>query len=497
MNPQPFTSFIMLGSMRSGSILLEKYLNQYNGLVCHGELFHKSFIGGQGCKSYLGIEIEARDKNPQLLLDAVQANDPHKITGFRFFQDHDKRVMHTALKDPLCAKVILTRDPIESFVSLQIALKTQQWLVSDIAHRKEVQIHFDLEAYATYLSYRTDYYAEIQKSLSATEQPFFEIDYSMLNEVKNINRLAAFLGDRQGKTALHEPIKKQNPGSLSSKIINIDEVRAALSSPGLRGTKPPILTPVLESGTDVSRAYCCKNLPLAFGPVPGVPDLGVRNWLEALDNRVPQNRFTSHRFTEWQAQHKDARFFSVVRHPVLRAYNAFINKIFTTEPSGYMGIRKVLEDQFGMFLPQGQITASHNRRALAKIGYGVDEHRISFKLFLIFVAANLKNETKIRQDGKWQLQSEIIRRYRILHAEVLVLKEKNLGIGLQYLENRMDLPSVLGWKNETDPAYTFPISQVYDEEIEALARAAYGPDYQEFRYGNLIKLPASAHFPAK
>jgi len=496
MTQPPFNRFIMLGSMRSGSNLLEKYLNQYSGLICRGELFQKSFIGKQRCQNFLGVSIDARNENPQQLLDRLKAKHPRKITGFRFFQDHDKRVLEAALVDPFCAKIILTRDPIESFVSLQIALKTQQWLVSDIAHRKEVQIQFDLEAFATYQKHRAAYYAEIHKSLAATEQPYFEIDYSMLNTVENVNRLAAFIGDRQGKTTLNEPIKKQNPGRLSSKIINIDEVRAALDTPSLHDGQPPIIKPVFESGTDLSRAYFCKNLPLAFGPIPGVPDLGVRNWLEAQDKRPPQNGFTAHRFSEWQAQHKDTRFFSVVRHPVLRAYNAFSNKIFATEPDGYVGIRKVLEDQFGMFLPQGQIAASHNRRDLERAGYGVGEHRISFKLFLIFVAANLNNETKIRQDGKWQLQSEIIRRYRILHPEVLVLKEKSLELGLQYLENRMDLPPVSGWKNQPDPAYTFTISQIYDEEIEALTLAAYGPDYQDFRYGNLIKLPASARSPA-
>ncbi|NOR61390.1 MAG: nodulation protein NodH, partial [Rhodobacteraceae bacterium] len=225
MSRQPFTSFIMLGAMRSGSNLLEKFLNQYEGLVCHGELFHKSFIGVQGCQKFLGIETEARNEDPQRLLDAVRANTPHKITGYRFFQDHDEKVMEAALKDRYCAKIILTRDPVESFVSLQIALETQQWLVSDIAHRKDVQIHFDLEEYATYLKDRTAFYGRISQSLTTSEQPYFEIDYEMLTDVNNINRLAAFIGDRAGKAVLEEPIKRQNPGALAHKISNIQEVR--------------------------------------------------------------------------------------------------------------------------------------------------------------------------------------------------------------------------------------------------------------------------------
>lgn len=486
MSSQPFTSFIMLGAMRSGSNLLEKFLNQYDGLVCHGELFHKSFIGVQGCQNYLGVSTEARNEDPQRLLEAVRANNPRKITGFRFFQDHHTPVMEAALKDRFCAKIILTRDPVESFVSLQIALETQQWLVSDIAHRKEIQIHFDLEAYATYIKDRAAYYDRIYHSLSTSEQPYFEIDYTMLSDVENINRLAAFIGDRAGKSTLNEPIKRQNPGALASKISNIVEVRAALDAPSLKERPPPKLAPLLESGTDLSRAYFSPKTALVFGPVPGVPDEGVRNWLEIQYQSPPKNGFSSHKFAEWKVQNENPALFCVVRHPVLRAYNAFMLKIFSTASGGYVSIRQELENQFGMILPQGEITPWHDRRVLERNGYGAEEHRICFKLFLIFVAANLGNETKIRQDGKWQLQTEIIRRYRILIPNVIVLKEEALGSGLKYLTNRLNIPSIPGWKNGVDPVFSFPLSEVYDPEIETLAREAYGQDYEELGFESLL-----------
>ncbi|MBL1435787.1 MAG: hypothetical protein COB08_006260 [Rhodobacteraceae bacterium] len=485
MNAQPFTSFIMLGSMRSGSNLLEMFLNQYDGLTCHGELFHKSFIGVQDCQNYLGIDMEARNENPQRLLDAVSANNPKKITGFRFFQDHDMQVMEAALKNQYCAKIILTRDPVASFVSLQIAMKTQQWLVSDIAHRRNVQIHFDLEEYATYLTYRTTYYDRIAASLARSEQPYFEIDYTQLNDVESINRLAAFIGDRAGRATLNEPIKRQNPGALASKISNIEEVRRALDAPSLSERPPPILTPILESGTDLSRAYFSRNNTLVFGPVPGVPDKGVRKWLEAQNSGALENGFSSHKFAEWKAKNKSPTFFSAVRHPVLRAYNAFMLKVFATTSDSYIAIRQDLENQFGIILPQGKISPEHDRHLLERNGYGVEEHRISFKLFLIFVAANLNNKTKIRQDGKWQLQTEIIRRYRILHPDVIVLKEKNLSAGLKYLSNLLNFSPIYNWTNEPDPAFSFPLSEIYDAEVEALAREAYGQDYLELGYDDL------------
>jgi LPS sulfotransferase NodH len=482
---QPFTSFVMLGSMRSGSNLLESYLNQYERLVCHGELFQKTFIGSLGRTEFLGIDLPTRDKHPQRLLDAVRAASPDKITGFRLFQEHNRQAMNAVLQDRLCAKIILTRDPIESFVSLQIARKTKQWMVSDIAHRKAAQIHFDLEEYAAYLSERTAFYAMVAHNLESTGQPFFEIDYSLLNEVENINRLAAFIGDPDAKTWLEQPIKKQNPGALSSKISNIDEVRAALDSPSLHEVQPPDLSSRLESDSDISRTYFCQNLALAFGPQPAVPDFGVRHWLALHNTDMPENWYAARQCFEWKARNPGALFFTVVGHPAKRAYTAFMTKIFNTAQGGYTAIRKDLEREYGLILPQGEISAAHDRSSLELAGYGVDEHRISFKLFLLFVAANLRGETDIRQDGKWQLQTEVIRRYRITHPDVIVIKEENLETGFRYLENRMDLAPASNWENTPDPFYSFALREVYDSEIEALARKAFGPDYAQFGYGDL------------
>ncbi len=489
MTDRPFTSFVMFGAMRSGSNLLEKYLNQYEGLVCHGELFQKSFIGTQGCKRFLGIDIEARKQDPYRLLAAVRAADPDKITGFRLFQAHDPRIIEATLKDRHCAKIILTRDPVASYVSLQIALKTRQWLVSDIAHRKAARIRFDLEDYASYLEERSAFYRMIAETLDLSGQPYFKIDYTMLNDVENINRLAAFIGDLRPKTTLEQPIKRQNPGALADKIINIEEVRAALDAPILYETHPPVLTPVRERGTDLSRVYFGKNCGLAFGPQPAVPDLAMRNWLAYQGRKPPENGWSAHRYAEWRALYPDSAFLTVVRHPVKRAYTAFMNKIFASIAGGYIAIRQEMESRFGLLLPQGKIAPGQDRQELAQSGYSADQHRINFKLFLVFVAANLEDKTKIRQDGMWQRQSEILRRYRIIHPQPVVLKYESLQTDLLYLENLLDLLPCSQWSAEPEPAFSYPLEEIYDAEIESLARAAYGPDYQAFGYGDLRKTP--------
>lgn len=480
--PKPFKRFIILGAMRSGSNLLEKFLNQYKGLLCHGELFHKTFIGVQGCQSFLGINIETRNKSPKRLLEAVSAANPDKITGFRFFQDHDMRVMEAALKDRSCAKIILTRDPVESFVSLQIAFETQQWLVSDETHRKKAQVRFDPEAYRIFLGYRDNYYRRIRRVLALTDQPYFEIDYTGLNKVENINRLAAFIGEHSAKSALDEPIKRQNPGMLADKILNLDEVKATKGAPDLN--KRPVPVPVLEAGSDLGRLYFCPDSPLAFAPVPHVDDADARIWLLAQFQGQATDGHSAHSLAKWKRAHSSPRAFSVVQHPVSHAYRAFMLDIFATDTPEFAEIRQEIENQFGLFLPQGAVAPFSGRAELEKRGYSAEAHRICFKLFLVFVAANLADETKLRQARQWQLQSEILRRYRILLPNTIVLKQENLQLGLRYLNNLHALPMGAPRPPASHPEFIFPLREIYDPEVESLTRAAYGPDYRAFDYKN-------------
>jgi LPS sulfotransferase NodH len=488
MKNQPFTSFAIFGAMRSGSNLLEKFLNQYEGLHCHGEIFHPFFIGQQGCQAYLSMTREERDKDPAKMLAALKKVSFPKIAGYRIFQTHNEWAINEALTDPYCAKIVLKREPLESFISLKIALETNQWLISEYAHQRDEKIHFDLEEYEIYLDMRAKFYTEIFDKLHLNGQPFLEIDYQNLTDVESVNRIAEFIGNEGAKERLEHPIKRQNPGPLSSKILNYDEVKHTAIFANHTEQAPPILTPVREENSDISRIYFCKSKNMALCPIPAIPDAGLRSWLQFHDGRPPENGLNMHRFREWRHLHPSALCFSMVRHPVLRAYTAFMRKIFATGSDAYTIIRQDLEGQFGMMLPQGDLRANHDRADLEARGYGADEHRISFKLYLVFVAENLANKTKIRQDGMWQLQKEILRRYQLIVRNLLIFKEETIESDLIYFQNRMALQPNLMWKPEPEHQFAFSLSEIYDAEIEHLANLAYAPDYEAFAFEALSRL---------
>ena len=108
-----FDYFVVFAEMRTGSNFLEANLNAIEDAECHGEAFNPHFIAYPNKTELHGVTHEDRDADPHVLLDAVKAQEG-VLAGFRFFNDHDPRVLETILEDPRCAKIVLTRNPMDS-----------------------------------------------------------------------------------------------------------------------------------------------------------------------------------------------------------------------------------------------------------------------------------------------------------------------------------------------------------------------------------------------
>ena len=118
-----FDYFVIFAEMRTGSNFLETNLNAFRGLRCHGEAFNPHFVVYPNATEVLGIDFQSREADPMRLLDAIKG-EGGALGGFRYFHDHDPRVLDGILDDPRCAKIILTRNPAESYVSWKIAKQT-------------------------------------------------------------------------------------------------------------------------------------------------------------------------------------------------------------------------------------------------------------------------------------------------------------------------------------------------------------------------------------
>ena len=143
-----FKSFVVFAEMRTGSNFLEANLNAIPGVKCHGEAFNPYFIGGEGKQEYLGVDIAARNADPARLLAALRDQTPG-MAGFRYFHNHDPRVFDLVMDDPTCAKIVLTRNQLESYISWKIAVESDQWWMANTKHLKTVRPKFDAAEFLT------------------------------------------------------------------------------------------------------------------------------------------------------------------------------------------------------------------------------------------------------------------------------------------------------------------------------------------------------------
>jgi hypothetical protein len=149
--------------------------------------------------------------------------------AFVFFHDHEPRVLETILTDPRCAKIVLTRNPVESYVSWKIAQETGQWKLTNVAKRKDAQARFDAREFTRHLEALQAFQLKLMKRLQTTGQTAFYVAYEDLQDVEVMNGLAAFLEQPDRLERLDRNLKRQNPEPLSAKVANFEEMEAALA----------------------------------------------------------------------------------------------------------------------------------------------------------------------------------------------------------------------------------------------------------------------------
>lgn len=470
--PRSFESFVILADMRTGSNALEERLNDYVGLKSHGEVFNPHFIGHAGKESLFGLTCTERDADPSGMLDAM-AKQTHGIAGFRLFSDHDRRVLELCLRNRNCAKVVLTRNPLNSYVSLKIARKTGQWWLGDLKTAKSGKAHFDKEEFEKFLSARAEWLKAIRHHLQISGQTAFSLSYDDLRDEEVIAGLARFLGAREKADAPTRKGRIQNPISLSEKLSNFAEMKQSLREVDLFDMDAfPDFEPA--RGPNVPSYVTARTVPLLFMPVKCAEDRRVRVWLAALDGVSPEGLetgFTQRSLRQWKRRHGSHMSFTVVRHPVARAYEAFCRFILPTASQGFTGIRGVLEKSYKLPLPDDPTDP----------GYDLTAHRECFLSFLKFLKGNLGGQTAVRIDAAWASQENSVRGLASFGVPDAVLRGDTLERDLAQIADRFGVTTPAYPSNSTDER--FPLTEVYDERIERAARSAYQRDYMMFGFG--------------
>lgn len=464
--------FAMFADMRTGSNFLEENINQFADLRCHGELFNPGFVGNLNRDEKFGIDKAARDREPLTLIDAMVDDDPAVLPGFRLFSDHDPRVIAHCLRDPSCAKVILRRNPLESFISNRIAAETDQWRMTNVKTRREVKIRFDAARFEAYLAERLESQASIQHELQVTGQTAFNIHYDDIHDLDVLNGLARFLGSGERIEKIFNRLKKQNPGSLTSKVSNPDEMEAALARMDLlRLHRIPDFEP--RRGPMVPGYFAGRAVPFLCIPLRGGPVGAVRAWAEAHERAAGGeglvDGFNQKTLRHWKRNAGHYASFAVVRHPVARAHAVFASKVLGPRDES-RDLLRLLARVFDVEIPQDPSEMDDDAR------------RAAFKGFLRFLGANLSGQTALRVDPLWASQAAVIEGATHVSPIHRLIREADAETALGEIEADLGLvPQPYAPDPDMAPA---ALAAIYDEEIEKLARDAYARDYLGFGFGN-------------
>jgi len=467
-----FDYFVVFAEMRTGSNFLEANINAFDGLACHGEAFNPHFISYPNSTETLGVTQAERDADPHRLIGRVQAADG--MNGFRFFNDHDPRVFKDVLNDPRCAKIILTRNPVESYVSWKIAKATGQWKLTNVKHAKASAVSFDPAEFEAHLGALQAFQVRLLNGLQKTGQTAYYVAYEDLQDVDVMNGLARFLGSEERLEELDKSLKKQNPSSMSDKVANFDKMEEALARlDRFNLNRIPNFEP--RRGAAVPGYLAAPHSPLIYLPIRSGPEAAVCTWLASLDDAEPDalvGGFTQKTLRQWKRQHVGHRCFTVVRHPVARAHAAFCDKILSTDEGSFVEIRKALNAQFKLSLPNKMPSADYNRM----------EHRTAFLGFLKFLKANLSGQTNIRVDAHWASQAQVVQGFSDFAMPDMILREDRLAEDLAILASQIGKTTMPHVPEVTDQ-HAAQLKDIYDDEVESATRDAYQRDYMTYGFG--------------
>ena len=451
----------MFAEMRTGSNFLEANLNTMQGATCHGEVFNPHFIGQKDKSEFMGFSLVDRAADPVALIRAMRAQT-EGLSGFRYFHDHDPRVLDGVLQDPLCAKVVLTRNPVESYVSWKIAQETGQWKLTNAKNLKTAQVRFDAAEFEAHLAALQAFQITVMHGLQVSGQTAFYIDYEDINDLEVLNGLAAYLGV-QGLASLDSSLKKQNPEEISAKVSNSDEMERALARMDrFNLSRTPNFEP--RRAPMVPAFVAARRAPLLYMPIRSGPVAQVTGWLESFGG--VEDGFTQKSLRQWKKVRPLHRSFTVLRHPVARAHDAFVATILA---GTFMEIRGQLEKAHKITLP-----------APGTPYPDLQSHRAGFLGFLRWLKLNLSGQTGTRVDAHWASQAAVLQGFAQFQTPDMVLREDTLAAGLGFLATELGQPCPPLAPAKPDAL----LASVHDGEIEAATRDAYTRDYLGFGFAD-------------
>lgn len=462
---QPFRSFVIFAEMRTGSNLLEATLNAIKKVTCFGEAFNPYMMGWPGMDELQGVTREEREADPIKLLNKL-FDKPDHLPGFRYFHDHDPRVFDAIMDNRECAKVILTRNPLDSYVSTRLAWETNQWKLNQTETPIPASITYDGQDFLKSISEIHEFQHKIMHRLQVSGQSGFWLGYSDLRDTDVLTGLLHWLGRTDvEKVTLAKDQVPQNPRDMAEKVKNFDEMRADLQAmdpfalyetPNFEPRRGPAVPSFIASEAGKGLLYM---------PIKGGADAPYLGWLKAL-GEIKQE-FTQNTLRQWKRQHSGHRSFTILQHPLRRAWHAFMHLLTFGNPEQ----RQLMRDVYRLQLPEDAELEELKGDKAAKL----------FREFLDFLGRNLNGQTSLQTHPQWATQSAVIAGFSNFTQPDMLIREDRLADELGYLCKTVKIkePELDALEAESLPEF------LSDPDIQQAARSAYARDYVAFGFSKL------------
>ncbi|AZO48152.1 MAG: hypothetical protein EOS58_24975 [Mesorhizobium sp.] len=231
---QPCQKFVLIASPRTGSQALNRHLNQYDGMVMHGEVFNSTFVGLRNDyheKMNLPREaVEVRDADPEQFIARIFDDPVARFVGFHLFPEQTRPAILPVLEDDSVKKLWLVRNPVASFLSLLEAEASGVWTVDASeplpAGDDRKKVRFDIDRFNSYLNELNLFRAKIKSVLFETGQPYFPIHYGDIADPLVGNAIIAYLGGSQRLDRFKTETLKSPPRPFAERIENYWEFTA-------------------------------------------------------------------------------------------------------------------------------------------------------------------------------------------------------------------------------------------------------------------------------
>ena len=451
--------------MRTGSNFLEANLNMLPGVACLGEVFNPHFIGKKDQVEMFGVDLALREQDPRVLLRRLRDKTPG-LPGFRYFHDHDPRILPDLLDDPACAKIILTRNPVESYVSWKIAQATGQWKLTNAKNLKTAQARFDGAEFEAHMESLQAFQIRLMHGLQTSGQTAFYIDYDDIQDLAVLNGLAAWLGVDARLDAPDDKLKKQNPEEIGEKVTNPAEMEVALArldrfnlarTPNFEPRRPPAIPSFIA----------VEAAGLLYMPVRSGPEAHVQAWMVRLGRGALVGDFVQKTLRLWKKANPGHRSFTVIRHPLLRAHQAFLTQIVSGKLAEHRA--SLIRSQKADLPPPGQPFLD------------LAQHRDSFAAFLRFAKLSVSGQAGQRVAPHWASQTAVLQGFAGFQGPDFVFREDRMAEGLAFLAAELALEDAP--PAPQDHAAMAALEEVWQPSLEDVAQDAYARDYMGFGFG--------------